>query len=206
MVEAQTQEDFTTYEDYFAFDFNLNAGSPIMEGFTDLRGNTFYDGNAYGWNSSVGWADQRDRGAPNNLTRDFNWFYWGYDRQLLFDVEDGVNDMYRLNFTCGDQSSSWWGMDVYAEGNLILEGLQASATVFIEEVVEVECSDDLLDIYIRSNQSGATWRINGLEIHRAVLDNEAWMQQQIYNNIGLIVVFFVIGLACAVAFAVALQK
>lgn len=210
---ALTEEDFITYEDYQKYDFNLGTGSPTASGYTTCNGTTIYSvALGYGWNTTG--ADSRDRGAPTDLLRDFNWYGVGNDREFVSEVDEA--GYYSLTFYLGDQSSSWGNMDIYVEGSLILSTLNSTSGVFLTRTVNVTVNDGYLNVLCAA-QTGGTWRINGLDVDKGIMDPNGWLQYQIdlanetatenfETNVALIILFFTVAVSVAVGLLYARKK
>ncbi|MHA7967661.1 rhamnogalacturonan lyase family protein [Paenibacillus sp. CAU 1782] len=130
------------------FDFG-SATSPVAQGYIRIANNSVYDESVgYGLSKAV---DQRDRGTPDDLRRDF---VIGSGYSFMVDVPDGD---YFLRIIAGDQIA-------FNRSGFTVEGVDAGSITspagqFAELTVMTTVSDGQLNIDIRDNG-----RINALEI------------------------------------------
>ena len=143
-------------------DYDFGPG-PIEPGYTQITKTTsaYTLGRGYGF-SSISGLDERDRGAPDPLRRDFIVA----NSPQTFNV-DLPNDEYYINVIAGDNMSNAPNgpMDVYAEDILKIQGMQSDGGAFDEQGFTIDISDNQLNLYIvHSDNNNGTWRINALEI------------------------------------------
>ncbi len=143
-------------------DYDFGPG-PIEPGYTQITKTTsaYTVGRGYGF-SSISGLDERDRGAPDVLRRDFVTA----KSPFTFNV-DLPNGTYSINVIAGDNMSNAPNgpMDVYAEGIKKISGMQSDGGAFDEQDFTIEVSDEQLNLYmVHSNSDDGTWRINALEI------------------------------------------
>jgi len=143
-------------------DYDFGPG-PIEPGYTQITKTTsaYTVGRGYGF-SSISGLDERDRGAPDALRRDFVVA----KSPQTFNV-DLPNGEYHINVIAGDNMSNAPNgpMDVYAEGIIKIQGMYSDGGAFDEQDFTIEVSDEQLNLYmVHSNSSDGTWRINALKI------------------------------------------
>jgi fibronectin type 3 domain-containing protein len=144
------------------FDFG-SAGSPVESGYVQVTESTAYSAvSGYGWESTVG-LDSRDRGAPDNLERDFVFSSTNH----TFNV-DLANGQYKVTLTIGDNDYTHDVIDVYAEDVLQVNHLTVNAGTFATQVFTVAVGDGQLNIGF--NDAGGpdlNWVINAITIEPA---------------------------------------
>lgn len=147
---------------------------PVAAGYTNITTSThaYTMGTGYGFASVTG-LDQRDRGAPDVLRRDF--MVANSKRSFVVDLPNG---MYDIHFIAGDNMSNAPNgpMDVYAEGIKKISGLYSDGGRFNQQDFTIDIADGQLNLdMVHSTSSTGTWRINALEISSStsgVADND----------------------------------
>jgi hypothetical protein len=144
------------------FDFGT-ASSPVEESYMQvLHSTTYSTSTGYGWDSAVG-LGSRDRGAPDNLRRDF--VFSSSDHTFKVDLPNG---MYLTTIIMGDQSYLRDNVNIYAEGTLEAT-ISANAGEFTQEVFAAFVSDGQLNITFHDNGgTGNTWVINSVIIELSI--------------------------------------
>jgi hypothetical protein len=124
--KGNSSVDKVLVEDYlekYKFDFQP-AGSPVEENYTMITRTMLYNSSTgYGWLASP--IDDRDRGSgsyPENLTRDF--IFDSVNRTFIVDLPNGN---YIVTVLLGDMSYAHDLMNVYANDQLKLSGVNTSA-------------------------------------------------------------------------------
>lgn len=153
-ISANETNEAEDIQVQYKFDF---GPGPVEAGYTAVACNLIYDRSlGYGF-ESVNGMNGRDRNqSASSLKRDF-CFGDAYTFQV-----DLPNGIYRVDLIAGDEIASQAAMDVYAEGQLIVQGAQASAGKYIERSFDIEVADGQLNLHIEGN----TARLNALRIHR----------------------------------------
>lgn len=136
---------------------------PVAAGYKQITAGTsaYTVGTGYGF-AAVDGLDERDRGAPDALRRDF--IVANKKRTFVVDLP---NDLYRISFIAGDNMSSAPNgpMDVFAEGVKEIAGLSSAGGRFNQKDFIVDITDGQLNLdMVHSTSSAGTWRINALEI------------------------------------------
>ena len=136
---------------------------PVAAGYTNITtsSSAYTVGTGYGFTAVTG-LDQRDRGAPDVLRRDF--IVANSKRSFVVDLP---NDEYHIHFIAGDNMSSAPNgpMDVFAEGIKRISGLYSDGGSFNEQNFTIAVTDGQLNLdMVHSLSSTGTWRINALEI------------------------------------------
>jgi hypothetical protein len=136
---------------------------PVEPGYTQITTSTspYTIGTGYGFASTTG-LQQRDRGAPDNLRRDF--CFSEFAQTFNVDLDNGE---YRVHVIAGDNVSNAPNgpMDVYAEGIRKIQSMFSQGGAFSERDFTVEVSDGQLNIRMaHSNGDGNPWRINAMVI------------------------------------------
>ncbi|MBN1997237.1 fibronectin type III domain-containing protein [candidate division KSB1 bacterium] len=155
---------------------------PVAPGYTNITTSTsaYTVGTGYGFVTVAG-LDQRDRGAPDVLRRDF--IVANTPRSFIVDLP---NNEYHINFIAGDNMSSAPNgpMDVYAEGVKKISGLYSDGGSFNQQDFTVVVADGQLTLdIVHSQSSTGTWRINALEIASTtagVTDEDQFAPSQFY--------------------------
>ena len=141
------------------FDFGT-GDSPVEAGYFQVTESTLYSASlGYGWNTTSG-LDSIDRGAPDNLRRDF--VFSSTEHTFTFDLENGD---YQVTVIIGDQDQMHDQIDVYAEDILKINDLVAAAGTFQEVSFGTKVADGQLNITILDD--GGTdpyWVINTMTI------------------------------------------
>jgi len=113
----------------------------------------------YGWDSTVG-LGSRDRGAPDDLRRDF--VFYTLDRTFKVDLPNGE---YNVTLVIGDYSYTHDLMDVYAEGVLEVNDLTVAVGTFSELVFTVTVSDGQLNLGFHDDGGiDVNWVINAITL------------------------------------------
>lgn len=149
----------TTFNLRLEFDFGT-ASSPVEDGYVRVTPATTYSpSTSYGWSDATSlWS--RDRGAPDELRRDF--VFSSSDRTFNVDLPNG---QYQVTLVIGDQNYMHDNIDVYAEDILVVDGLTAPAGMFIEVSFTAAVNDGQLNITFHDNGgSDVNWVINALVI------------------------------------------
>jgi lysophospholipase L1-like esterase len=143
----------------FAFDFGTET-SPVEPGYDKVTNDTLYpEGSGYGW-SDISGLVSIDRGAPNNLTRDFVTSLT--EHTFNVDLDDGV---YQVTVIIGDQNLMHDKIDVYAENIRVIDDLTVAIGEFHEQSFLATVADGQLNIRILSDGGTAlTWIINAITI------------------------------------------
>jgi fibronectin type 3 domain-containing protein len=144
------------------FDFGT-VSSPVETGYVQVTHATVYStGAGYGWASTAG-VGSRDRGAPDDLRRDF--VYSNIDRTFNIDIANGN---YRVTVIIGDRNFAHNLIDVSAEGILKINDLTVPANTFNTQTFTVTVSDGQLNILFHdAGGTDANWIINSLTIQPA---------------------------------------
>ena len=142
-----------------SFDFGTPA-SPVEVGYTQVSTSTVYSASVgYGWSSTAG-LNARDRGAPDNLRRDF--VFSSTDHTFNVDLANGD---YQVTITIGDQDFIHDMIDVYAENNLVINDLTAAAGTFQEVTFAATVTDGQLNLRILDDGgTDSNWVITTLTI------------------------------------------
>ena len=142
-----------------SFDFGT-SGSPVQAGHVQVSPSTAYSvASGYGWSSTVG-LDSRDRGSPDDLTRDL---VFG-STEHVFNV-DVANDEYMVTVTIGDWNFMHDMINVYAEGTLVANHLTVPAGTFQTLSFRVLVTDEQLNIGIQDDEGvDPYWVLNALSI------------------------------------------
>ena len=143
----------------FRFDFGTGA-SPVESGYTEVHHATAYAAaTGYGWSDTTG-LDSRDRGAPDDLKRDF--VFDDVDHTFQVDVTNGD---YKVTVIMGDNDFQHDNQDVYAEGILVIEGLDNAVGEFIERVFYITVADGQLNLLFHDDGGiDVNWGINSVVI------------------------------------------
>ncbi|MGP4039737.1 hypothetical protein ACTWP4_07535 [Gracilibacillus sp. D59] len=146
--KAVTAETETSLSMQLKFDFGCES-SPITEGYHQISNHTLYD-------SSIGYGldkdtDCRDRGAPDDLRRDFTN---GGGYSFKVDIQNGS---YYVKVISGDHIAAN-KTDVTIEG-VQQERIQATTNQFAVEIYQTEVQDNQLNI-----KFGEDGRANGVEV------------------------------------------
>jgi FtsP/CotA-like multicopper oxidase with cupredoxin domain len=122
------------------YDFGTTT-SPLETGYTRVSTTTSYSAPAgYGWDSTGG-LQSRDRGAPDNLRRDF--VMSTTDRTFRVDLPNGI---YQVSVIVGDQTT-WHGtMEIYAEGTRKTSITTSSPAQFEQRTFTVTITDGQLNL------------------------------------------------------------
>jgi fibronectin type 3 domain-containing protein len=132
-------------------------------GYTRIAETAFYSYSPdYGWTSTLG-LSSRDRGAPDDLRKDLVQSMT--EHTFNVDLADGD---YEVTVVIGDQSYMHDLIDVYAEGNLVINDLTVAGGMFQEVTFSVSVSDEQLSLMF-SDGGGvdSNWVINSLSIRMA---------------------------------------
>ena len=142
-----------------AFDFGT-ATSPVQSGYTQVTESTIYSANlGYGWISTTG-LDSRDRGAPDNLTRDFVFSPTPH----TFNV-DLANGNYQITVVIGDQNYMHDQIYVYAQNVLEVNNLTVAAGSFQRTTFTTTITNGQLNLTIQDGGGlDPNWLINALTI------------------------------------------
>lgn len=159
LVTAKFDTKSTDVPMYYDF-----GNGPVQSGFTSITKSTgaYSVGTGYGFNSISG-LDQRDRGAPDNLRRDFIVASAPYT--FIIDVPNGK---YSVKVIAGDNLSNAANgpMNVYAEDVKMISAMSSAGGSFSEEEFETDVTDNQLNIkFEHTNGTGNPWRINSMEIN-----------------------------------------
>ena len=144
------------------FDFGT-ASSPVASGYVRVAESALYSASTgYGWTDTIG-LSSRDRGAPDDLRCDLVQSA----TEHTFNV-DLANGDYEVTVVIGDQSYMHDLIDVYAEGNLVINDLTVAGGMFQEVTFSVSVSDEQLSLMF-SDGGGvdSNWVINSLSIRMA---------------------------------------
>ncbi len=138
------------------FDFGT-AGSPLASGYLRVTQATTYSSyRGYGWLS--GTVASRDRGAGDDLTRDFNFTH---DGTFVVDVLPG---RYRVTVLVGDVTTAHDQMGVWLEGEQV-DTISTLANQATTRAYTVNVSDGQLTLELRDlGGSDANAVINALEV------------------------------------------
>ncbi len=138
------------------FDFGT-TGSPLASGYLKVTPTTVYSVyRGYGWLSGV--VASRDRGAGDDLTRDFNFTH---DGTFAVDVIPG---RYRVTVLVGDATAAHDQMGVYLEGGQVdtISTLAGQATT---RAYSVSVTDGQLTVGLRDlGGSDANAVVNAVEV------------------------------------------
>jgi uncharacterized repeat protein (TIGR02543 family) len=142
-----------------SFDFGTE-GSPVAVGYDQVTESSFYSANVgYGW-VTVNGLDSRDRGAPDDLRRDF--VFDSSERTFNVDLENGD---YLVTVTLGDQNFSHDDIALYAESILEFNNVTTLAGSFQELTFTVNVADEQLNLTILDNGGGdANWVLNAMTV------------------------------------------
>jgi hypothetical protein len=167
MVDVVDESNMTTdkvlvedYKEYKKFDFQP-ANGQLEENYTNITRTMLYNSSiGYGWLTSP--ADDRDRGSgsyPENLTRDF--IFDSADRTFIVDLPNGK---YIVTVLLGDMSYAHDLMNVYANSQLKLSGVNTSAgqIKWLDFFVSVDNSQ--LNITFNDTGGNIHWTCPGLII------------------------------------------
>ncbi|XEC95168.1 rhamnogalacturonan lyase [Paenibacillus tarimensis] len=150
------------------FDFG-SSSSPVAAGYTQVTNGTVYTSSAgFGLSASI---DQRDRGGPDDLRRDF--VISGSDYTFHIDLPNGE---YQVKIIAGDQIASN-RTTVTAEGALLGSTSNGSGS-FGEINGTVAVSDGQMNLVISGNDK----RLNGVEISEAGSAGERPRQMELLNR------------------------
>jgi fibronectin type 3 domain-containing protein len=138
--------------------------SPIEEGYTSVTPTTIYSPSlGFGWDSSSG-LDSRDRGAPDDLRRDFVFSAV----QRTFKINTG-NGLWLIQLGIGDKSYAHDRIDILIEGFLIFDNVNTTANQFVRLDAMVYVTDGTLDITLRDDGgSDPNWILNYVEIYNGL--------------------------------------
>ena len=139
------------------FDFGTES-SPVESGYTQVLSSTSYSESAdYGWADTVD-LDSRDRGAPDNLRRDF--VFSSSNRTFNIDLPNGK---YMVVLVIGDNSYGHDYIDVYCEGILVANDLCVENGYFAEVAFLAEVSGGQLEImFCDDGGANAHWVVNAI--------------------------------------------
>jgi len=141
------------------FDFGMDS-SPVEPGYTQVLPSTTYSTLiGHGWDTSSG-LDSRDRGAPDNLKRDF--VFGSSDHTFNVDLANGY---YNVTLVIGDNSYAHDLIDVYADGVLWVNHLTVGAGTFSTQTFNVSVNDGQLNL--KFHDAGGTdvnWVINAITV------------------------------------------
>jgi hypothetical protein len=132
----------------------------VESGYIQVTESTLYSASlGYGWSTTSG-LESRDRGAPDNLKRDF--VFSSTEHTFNVDLENGD---YQITVIIGDQNFMHDMIDVYAEGNLEINNLISAAGSFQQETFWAAVIDGQLNIRIQDDGgTDPNWVINSLSI------------------------------------------
>jgi subtilisin family serine protease len=142
------------------FDFGTTT-SPVEAGYIRATPSSAYNATAgYGWDTTSG-LDARDRGAPDNLRRDFVFSATNHTFKV-----DLPNGLYQVTITVGDQWYALENINIYAEG-ILKTTIATTAGTFEQTTFTVSITDGQLNLLLNDN-GGATpiWEINALVIEQ----------------------------------------
>jgi hypothetical protein len=144
------------------FDFGTES-SPVEEGFIKVTDKTLWSyALGYGWSSLSG-LSSRDRGAPDDLRRDFVQSTTSKYFQVV--VPEG---RYRIDFVIGDKSYMHDDITIYVESTIVLSGLDTAAGYFYNYYAVRGGSGISLDFYfVDDGGSDGNWVINAITITSA---------------------------------------
>lgn len=136
---------------------------PVTSEYTQITKSTnaYAVGRGYGF-ASISGLDERDRGAPDFLRRDF--IVANSPQTFIVDLPNGE---YLINVIAGDNMSNAPNgpMDVHAEGIKKISAMYSDGGKFDSQEFTIDITDGQLNLeLIHSNSSSGTWRINALEI------------------------------------------
>ncbi len=144
--------------------FDLGTpSSPVESGYVGVNETTLYDASlGYGWTNALG-LYSRDRGAPDDLKRDFVC-----SRQdATFNV-DLPNGDYTITLIIGDNDWTQDLMHVYAEGILVIDDLTVQKGTFQEISFTVTVTDGQLNLRFHDDGgSSLSWVCNAIKIEPA---------------------------------------
>jgi fibronectin type 3 domain-containing protein len=145
----------------YAFDFGTSF-SPTKVGYTQVSNSTGYSAVfGYGWSSTEN-LYTRDRGAPDDLRRDF--VCGNLTGGSTFNV-DLANGDYLVTVIIGDQGSMHDKIDVYAEDELVINDLTAQAGSFQEVTFAASVADGQLNLRVLDDGGvDPNWVLNMLSI------------------------------------------
>lgn len=147
------------------FDFGT-ATSPVAAGYTRVTEST-----AYSLSSGFGWTDtsmleSRDRGAPDDLKRDF---VMSSSAARTFKVDLPYSGTYTVVVTMGDQQFAHDNMVVKANGVTMLPDVDTAAGSFAVKSFGVTVNTgSLLLEFSDAGGTDPTWVVNGLVITNVV--------------------------------------
>ena len=138
------------------FDFGT-TGSPLASGYLRVTPAAVYSVyRGYGWLSGV--VASRDRGAGDDLTRDFNFTH---DGTFVVDVLAG---RYQVTVTLGDASAAHDQMGIYLEGEQV-DTISTLAGQFTTRTYTVSVTDGQLTVGLRDlGGTDVNAVINALEV------------------------------------------
>jgi len=144
---------------YWNFDFGTTS-SPIASGYIGVNNSSFYDSSiGYGWTDTLGLVS-RDRGAPDNLRRDF--VFSASDHTFNVDLPNGE---YQVTLVIGDYSYQHDMINVYAEEILTVNDLTVPKGTFNEVAFPVMVGDGQLNIRFHDDGGlDGNWVINAVLI------------------------------------------
>ncbi len=148
LLPVSKPEIYAEMDDAYLFDFG-SEDSPVAEGYEQVSNSMLYEeARGYGLDKTV---DQRDRGKPDDVRRDF---IIGEDYTFTLDIPNGE---YFVRIIAGDEiafNRSSFIINGQDHGNITSDGGE-----FAELTTNVTITDEKLTINI-----GENGRINGLEI------------------------------------------
>jgi len=113
----------------------------------------------YGWSSTFG-LDSRDRGAPDDLRRDF--VFSSADNTFIVDLANGD---YQITIVMGDQNFMHDSIDVYAEDTLKINDLSTAAGSFQQTTFYTTITDGQLNLGFHDDGgTDSNWVINAIVI------------------------------------------
>jgi serine protease len=140
------------------FDFGP-SGASIEAGYVEVTESTLYSASlGFGWSDAS--LASRDRGAPDDLRRDFVFS----NANHTFSV-DLANGEYEITVMVGDQSYTHDEIDVYAENIQVVDDLTAVAGAFQQATFWVNVTDGLLNLrFLDDGGADPNWVVNALTL------------------------------------------
>ena len=151
--------NFNAHATSAAFDFGTST-SPVQSGYTQVTESTLYSANlGYGWTTTTA-LNSRDRGSPDNLTRDFVFS----PTTNTFNV-DLANGNYQITVTIGDQAFMHDQINVYAQNTLVINSLTVPVGTFQQVTFTTTITNGQLNLTIQDGGgTDPNWVINALTI------------------------------------------
>lgn len=140
--DGHPNDDLPVGEDPKLFNFT-GVGSPIVEGFTNDNGLPFSKQHGFGWSRDIR-PNNRRRGQIEGDWRDTFLFTRSHDVWSCA-VPNGRN---AVTVCVGDSGHEQAGQNVSVEGQAMLRAIDTAAGQFAEKTIEVEVTDERLDVEI----------------------------------------------------------